>query len=81
MYTIEASYLTALTFLIILSLIGGALRIHRKIYHFSKKKWRTEYRSHEMGGEKELFRPERFLREHTLRERKESDVFDEQEDP
>lgn len=68
MYTIEATYIIAITFLVFSTLISGTVNLHNKVTVQAKSYLETEIASHTKDGEKE-FRPEEFMRGVTIFEK------------
>lgn len=68
MYTIEATYIIAITFLVFSTLISGTVNLHNKVTGQAKSYLETEIASHTKDGEKE-FRPEEFMRGVTIFEK------------
>ncbi|MGP1589342.1 MAG: hypothetical protein ACTTHL_05500 [Oribacterium sp.] len=68
MYTIELSYVLAISLAAIFYLLNGTIQYHQELYHFSTFHIEEEQKSHSPEEEKSLFQPEKFMRGMTILE-------------
>ncbi|SFG33967.1 hypothetical protein [Oribacterium sp. WCC10] len=65
MNTLEATYIFSISFLVIATLINGAIHLQSKINAYTRTALESEIDSHKPDGEK-IFKPENFIREISL---------------
>ncbi len=61
MNTLEATYIFSISFLVIATLINGAIHLQSRINNYTRDALETELNSHKADGEK-IFKPENFIR-------------------
>ena len=75
MNTVEASYVSTITLLVIAVLINGAVRLHGQVTEYAGAVLEEEISAHTKDHEKS-FRPEEFIRSITLLETDPEDTGD-----
>lgn len=65
MYTIEATYVFTIVFLVIAFIINGTIKMENKVVVFAEEWIQTELNGHTEGNEK-MYQPEAFVRGATL---------------
>ncbi len=68
MNTVEMSYVMGITFLVILGLVNGTVRLHHTVAGNAKEILCEEANAHTAEMEKKLFKPESFARAATILE-------------